>query len=117
MTVVTPCQHDDDRDGVPQQLGVVMGVDVDEPWAYDTPRRVQFGDLSQAVEGVVGFRTDADDPVPDQGHVGRRRWRTGPVDDRSPRTTKPAACLTSSTPSALGQPDHRPPSAWLGLLS
>ena len=29
-TDVTPCQHDDDADRVPADLGVEVGVDVDE---------------------------------------------------------------------------------------
>ena len=56
ITVVTPWCDDGRQVGVPEDLGVVVGVDVDEPGADDLARRVE---LRVAVEAVADVGDDA----------------------------------------------------------
>ena len=63
-TVVTPWKEDGVNDGVPEDLGVVVGVDVDEPGGDN---------LSGGIEGTATGQARAyvgDAPVRD-GDVGR----------------------------------------------
>jgi hypothetical protein len=62
--------------GIPEDLGIVVGVDVDESGRDDQ---------SRGVEGLRAFETlaDRDDPVSVDRNVGPPRRLTGPVHDSS----------------------------------
>ena len=61
---------------VPQDLRVVVRVDVDEPRRDDAARRVDLARRGHAV-------ADLDDPAVGDTDVGAPRRRPGPVDDRT----------------------------------
>ena len=83
-TVVTPCQDDGVSVGVPEELGVVVGVGIDEARARAPGRRDRSSGASVANPGVVDR---LDHPV---GHERRRPRRSSapvPSTTRAPRST------------------------------
>ena len=74
-TVVTPWKQEGVSAGSQNDLGVVVGVDVDEAGGDDAAVRV---------EGAVTLQVLADvgDPPAGDGHVGPPRGRAGAVDHR-----------------------------------
>ena len=65
------------RGRVPEQLGVIVGVDVDEPRRDDQPGHVD------APGGRLVGRADGDDAAVADSHVAPAGRRAGPVDDVS----------------------------------
>ena len=68
--------------GVPSQLGVVVGVYVDEPWRHHQTRRVQAAPGRLIGRSHAGYQTVLD---PDVNYPSRR---AGTVDDGTPSDQK-----------------------------
>ena len=102
-------------DRIPRQLGVEVGVDVDEAGGHDPA----VG-LDLAVSPAAQLRLDGHDTVTDDAHVrdARRRPRTvddGAVPDDQIHVHKPSprcrawcigACLSIGRPAPPGESDH-----------
>ncbi len=88
--------------GVPEDLGVVVGVDVDEAGGDHVTRSVE---LALSTDGVV----DRDDPSARYTDIGHESGPTGAVDDRPPANRQisrrvrhriPPSCVNSPDPSS-----------------
>ena len=78
-TVVTPCQHDGREVAVPEHLGVVVRVDVDEARGEHEPVEVDDLGARPPAPSSPGA-ADRGDAVAGDGHVGRAGRRAGAVD-------------------------------------
>ncbi len=81
ITVVTPWNDDGVSAGVPEDLGVVVGVDVDEAGRHHLARGVE---LPVAAEPVAALSVrDGRDAAAVDAHVRRPAGRPGAVDHRA----------------------------------
>ena len=74
ITDVTPWYDDGVNDGIPEDLRVVVRVDVDEPGRDDLPRRVELAGTREPV-------ADLGDHAVGDRDIGRPSRRPRPVDD------------------------------------